>query len=189
MVDYAVNAAGLPLPVSIVHRQWTGGQLTLEDVLEYKDFKRFSADLGDQVHRRAGTKMTPIVYLHGFASSPKSRKAQFFGRHLEGLGYAVEIPDLAEGDFEHLTLSGQLRVIERVAAGRAVTLIGSSMGGYLAGLYASRHPEVERLVLLAPAFRIPAAFGRRPWGRIGCGNGAKRDEWPCSTMATSGSAI
>ena len=31
-------------------------------------------------------------------------------------------------------------------------LIGSSLGGYLAALYAERHPEVERLVLLAPAF-------------------------------------
>ncbi len=28
------------------------------------------------------------------------------------------------------------------------------MGGYLAALYASRHPEVDRMVLLAPAFRF-----------------------------------
>jgi hypothetical protein len=29
------------------------------------------------------------------------------------------------------------------------------MGGYLAALYAASHPEVERLVLLAPAFDFP----------------------------------
>ena len=31
-------------------------------------------------------------------------------------------------------------------------LIGSSLGGYLAALYAVGHPEIERVVLLAPAF-------------------------------------
>jgi pimeloyl-ACP methyl ester carboxylesterase len=98
-----------------------------------------------------------IVYLHGFASSPASRKANFFRDRLAGRGIPVEVPDLAAGDFEALTLTGQLKIIESVAAGRAVSLIGSSMGGYLAALYAARHPEVERLVLLAPAF----GFARR----------------------------
>jgi hypothetical protein len=30
--------------------------------------------------------------------------------------------------------------------------VGSSLGGYLAALYAAAHPEADRLVLLAPAF-------------------------------------
>ncbi len=60
--------------------------------------------------------------------------------------------DLAQGDFRGLTLSGQLSVVERAAAGDAVFLIGSSMGGYLAALYAARHPEVAGLILMAPAF-------------------------------------
>ena len=93
-----------------------------------------------------------VVYLHGFASSPASRKAGFFQEHLRDLGFQVEIPDLAQGGFEHLTITGQLGVIEEVARGGRVILIGSSLGGYLASLYAARHPEVDRLVLLAPAF-------------------------------------
>ncbi len=96
--------------------------------------------------------MTPIVYLHGFASGPGSTKASYFRERLERAGTRIEVPDLAQGDFEHLTLTRQLAVIERAAAGRAASLIGSSMGGYLAALYAARHPEVSRLVLLAPAF-------------------------------------
>ena len=32
------------------------------------------------------------------------------------------------------------------------------MGGYLASLYASMHPEVDRLVLLAPAFHFGARW-------------------------------
>lgn len=93
-----------------------------------------------------------IVYLHGFASSPKSRKAQFFSEQLEQLGFEVNVPDLEEGEFERLTISAQLRVIERASGSGPTILIGSSLGGYLAALYAARHPEVERLVLLAPAF-------------------------------------
>jgi uncharacterized protein len=107
--------------------------------------------------------MNRIVYLHGFASGPASGKARFFRRYLEERGARIEIPDLAEGDFEHLTISGQLAVVERVAGGEPVALIGSSMGGYLAALYAARHAEVTRVVLLAPAF----GFARRWPERLG----------------------
>ena len=92
--------------------------------------------------------MTRILYLHGFASSPSSNKARFFAELLRSSGARVDIPDLAGGDFEHLTITGQLRLIEQTAAGDPVSLIGSSMGGYLAALYAARHPEVPRVVLL-----------------------------------------
>ena len=108
--------------------------------------------------------MIEIVYLHGFASSPQSNKARFFRRKFEQHGVAITIPDLDEGDFERLTITNQLQVIERTAGGRSVTLIGSSMGGYLAALYAARHSEVERFVLLAPAFgfarRWPESLGK-----------------------------
>src|SRR5579863_877961 len=109
--------------------------------------------------------MSRYVYLHGFASSPNSRKAQFFAERFRELGIGLEIPDLAEGDFRNLTLSAQLSVVARVARDEPVSLIGSSMGGYLASLYAARHPEVEKLVLLAPAFsfasRWPETLGER----------------------------
>jgi pimeloyl-ACP methyl ester carboxylesterase len=93
-----------------------------------------------------------VIYLHGFASSPQSRKAIFFRERLGAVGVEVEIPDLEEGDFFGLTLTRQLRAVERAAGGRKVTLIGSSMGGYLAALYGARHEEVERIIALAPAF-------------------------------------
>jgi uncharacterized protein len=114
--------------------------------------------------------MNPILYLHGFASSPSSSKARYLRERLVKAGAQVEIPDLAAGDFEHLTITGQLAVIARAAArwdsptralagpglstrrSRAFSLIGSSLGGYLAALYAARYPEISRVVLLAPAF-------------------------------------
>ena len=42
---------------------------------------------------------------------------------------------------------------ETLAKGEPLVLMGSSLGGYLAALYAERHPKaVDRLVLIAPAF-------------------------------------
>ena len=58
-------------------------------------------------------------------------------------------------------MTGQLQVIDHAVHGDPVILMGSSLGGYLAALYASRHPNVERLVLLAPAFEFPARWRQR----------------------------
>ncbi len=104
-----------------------------------------------------------VLYLHGFASGPGSKKAQLFRRRFAELGVPLEVPDLSAGDFEHLTISGQLEVVEDAARGDAVSMMGSSLGGYLAALYAARHAEVARLALMAPAF----GFGRRFLDAIG----------------------
>jgi len=100
-----------------------------------------------------------LVYLHGFASSPASKKAQFFRRRFAEKGLEMAVPNLAADGFENLTISGQLSVVERTVEGWPALLVGSSLGGYLAALYAARHLEVRGIVLLAPAFD----FARR-WG-------------------------
>src|ERR1700710_711638 len=105
--------------------------------------------------------MLPIIYLHGFASGPKSSKAQFFQHKLVELGAEVAIPQLDGGNFEGLTITGQLAVVDQAVGGRSAILMGSSMGGYLAALYAARHPNIERVVLLAPAFRFPERWRER----------------------------
>lgn len=106
--------------------------------------------------------MMRVVYLHGFASSPQSSKAQFFLRRFTARGVSVQIPQLDGGDFEHLTITGQLGVVDRAVGGSRSVLMGSSLGGYLAALYAARHPEtVEKLILLAPAFQFPKRWRER----------------------------
>src|SRR5204862_7107758 len=99
---------------------------------------------------------------------------QYFLRRFQEIGVQMRIPDLVEGDFERLTIGGQLRGIERIARDEDVSLMGSSMGGYLAALYAARHPQVRKLVLLAPAFgfarRWPLRLGEEAvaeWRRTG----------------------
>ena len=107
-----------------------------------------------------------IVYLHGFASSPQSSKARFFKRKFEDRGISIDIPELDEGDFERLTISAMLEVVRQAVVRRpakqACVLMGSSLGGFTAGLYAARHPEeVERLVLLAPALEFAKKWRAR----------------------------
>jgi pimeloyl-ACP methyl ester carboxylesterase len=102
-----------------------------------------------------------VVYLHGFASSPQSGKAQFFKRKLGAEGIDVDIPRLDGGDFERLSITGQLAVIDAAVAKQPTVLFGSSLGGYLAALYAARHSEIERLVLLAPGFQFPSLWRKR----------------------------
>jgi hypothetical protein len=116
-----------------------------------------------------------VLYLHGFASGPTSSKGRFFREKFGALGVEVETPDLEAGDFAGLTLTRQLEAIDQcVQARRFEVLIGSSLGGYLAALYAARHPGRFRLVLLAPGFgfaqRWPERLGAkavREWRKRG----------------------
>jgi uncharacterized protein len=103
-----------------------------------------------------------FLYIHGFASSPQSRKAAQFRAALAERGIRTEIPAMDGGDFEHLTISYQLDVLENAIRDEPVCLIGSSMGGFLAALYASKHPgSVSKAVLLAPAFGLAERWDRK----------------------------
>lgn len=107
-----------------------------------------------------------IIYLHGFASSPRSYKAVRFAEHLRALDLTVELPDLNEGDFCGLTLSRQVALLQRITAGQrpgSVVFIGSSMGAYAISLFAAQSAVPAGLVLMAPAFD----FIRRWTTRLG----------------------
>jgi len=96
-----------------------------------------------------------VIYLHGFASSPASSKAQRFAAELSRRGVGYSCPDFNEPSFETLTATRMLeqtRVeIERATA--PVALVGSSLGAFVAVHAADldRTGKVDRLVLLAPA--------------------------------------
>ncbi len=92
--------------------------------------------------------------MHGFASSPNSVKARYIGDRFTEVQTDIKVPDLNTGDFSHLTITRQItQVITEFPDDSApVTLIGSSLGGLTAAHLGQKHPQVQRLVLLAPAF-------------------------------------
>lgn len=100
-------------------------------------------------------------YLHGFASSPQSAKAIYLRERLAELQIDLKIPDLNQGDFSRLTITRQIAQVEaELPAGVPVTLIGSSLGGLIAAWLGQRQLQVQRLVLLAPAFQFLSHWER-----------------------------
>ncbi len=100
---------------------------------------------------------TTYLYLHGFASSPQSRKAQYFCDRFGALNLNLKIPDLNQGDFSHLTLTRQLQQIEAEYSGSCSgkrVIIGSSFGGLTAAWLTQRQFKADQLILLAPAFQF-----------------------------------
>lgn len=100
-----------------------------------------------------------LAYLHGFASGPKSRKAQRLAEAFEGL----RVPDLNRPSFERLSLAAMLEAVDAMDAEHGTDegwgLVGSSLGGWVAARWAALRPErVRRLLLLCPAFDIPARW-------------------------------
>jgi pimeloyl-ACP methyl ester carboxylesterase len=122
-----------------------------------------------------------LLYLHGFASGPSSNKARHLARRFAEIGVELEVPDLTPGEdgFERSTPSSMRAVAEaRLAAVPPPhALVGSSLGGYLAAAIASASPAVERLVLLAPAFRLFERWEARL-------SAAEKEEWRTRGLET-----
>jgi len=104
-----------------------------------------------------------FLYLHGFASGPRSAKGMAFDAHLGARGVPLTRLDLRVPSLEHLRLSAVLAEVARAIGGerdRAV-LIGSSLGGLTAARVAERDARVAALILLAPAFQMIARWRDR----------------------------
>ncbi|HKO66607.1 MAG TPA: YqiA/YcfP family alpha/beta fold hydrolase [Burkholderiaceae bacterium] len=104
-----------------------------------------------------------IVYLHGFRSSPQSRKAQLLREHMQRRGLADQFvcPALPASP----RMASQLALYaSRSPRAEDVTLIGSSLGGYYATWVAEKLGC--RAVLLNPAVTpardLQAHIGRQP---------------------------
>lgn len=114
-----------------------------------------------------------IVLLHGYTNSPP--QFQQLGQRFYDLGYNVLIPRVPHhGLADRLTTAQARLTAEELKAlvdevvgiarglGRQVTVAGLSMGGAMAG-YAAQAHEIDRAVLIAPAFGfrpLPLALSR-----------------------------
>jgi pimeloyl-ACP methyl ester carboxylesterase len=119
------------------------------------------------------TRVGHVIYLHGFASSPESSKAQRFGRELAARGVSFDCPDLNQPEFRTLTVTRMLEQVRQAidrAPAAPIAIIGSSLGAFVALFASCPEPldsrsglpersrreraakrRVEGLILLAPA--------------------------------------
>lgn len=110
-------------------------------------------------------KVRGLVYLHGFASSPRSSKARYFADRAAEAGLAFVCPDLNLPDFHSLTVTRMLdqadAAIDSLEA--PVGLVGSSLGAFVALHAAARRmrrgdTRIGSLVFLAPAFDLVSSL-------------------------------
>ena len=118
-----------------------------------------------------------VLLLHGFASSAKSAKGQFFREKLKTCPevefQAIDFNPTPK-DFETMTVTGLINRLRQYLLDRSpgsVSLIGSSLGGLVAVHYAHQFGGVERMLLLAPGlFWLSgglSAEGLKKWEEAG----------------------
>ena len=98
-----------------------------------------------------------IVYLHGFVSSPQSKKAVMLGDYLRNCVTGIDyfVPELHHRPRRAIE---QIDAASRGLAAEDLTLVGSSLGGFYATVMAERLGC--RAALLNPAVRPHTHFRR-----------------------------
>jgi hypothetical protein len=98
-----------------------------------------------------------VVYLHGFISSPRSKKAVMLGDYLKNVATGIEyvVPEMHHRPAR--AIGEVAAVCERVRV-EDLTLVGSSLGGFYATVLAERLGC--RAALLNPAVRPHSHFHR-----------------------------
>ncbi|HAJ27227.1 MAG TPA: alpha/beta hydrolase [Syntrophus sp. (in: bacteria)] len=86
------------------------------------------------------------VFIHGLESTRQGTK---------GIYFRERYPEMIIEDYLG-SLEARLEKLEAVLRGKdKLILVGSSYGGLMAAIFACRHPEkVRRLILLAPAINL-----------------------------------
>lgn len=105
--------------------------------------------------------MIPLLYFHGFASSPASAKITALRPLLAAEGIEIIAPDLNIPSFEQLDFEAIVEQCTRDAARIAPRLlVGSSLGALIALAVAARGVTVP-LVLIAPALGAARRWAER----------------------------
>ena len=103
------------------------------------------------------------LYLHGFASGPRSTKGVKLAEHFASRGVTMQRLDLRVPSLERLSFCAMMRTVGDALGGardRAV-VFGSSLGGLTAARVAETDARICALVLLAPAFRLAERWRAR----------------------------
>lgn len=90
--------------------------------------------------------MVTRIFIHGLDSSNQGTKSRFFRE---------TYPDMIIPNFDG-PLQERMEKLDRVLSNHSrIRMVGSSLGGLMATLFAMDHPlEVERIALLAPALHM-----------------------------------
>jgi pimeloyl-ACP methyl ester carboxylesterase len=110
-----------------------------------------------------------IVFVTGFLSKRWGNKSKALSEWCGERGWGFCCYDVrgfgdSEGQFTDYTLSDWIMdartVLEMLADGPPITLVGNSLGSWIAWIMAQERPLVERVVMIAPAFNMMGVRAR-----------------------------
>ena len=110
-----------------------------------------------------------ILFITGFLSKRWGNKSKALAQWCEEKGWGFCCYDVrgfgdSEGSFTDYTLSDWISdartVLTMLNNGPPVTIVGNSLGGWIAWLMAQECEQIERLVLIAPAFNMMGVRAR-----------------------------
>ncbi|MCX7982901.1 MAG: alpha/beta fold hydrolase [Syntrophales bacterium] len=86
------------------------------------------------------------VFIHGLESSAQGTKGKFF---------RTRRPNMIIDDYTGSFSERMEKLEKRLSKAPKLVIVGSSYGGLMAAVYACRHPDqVKKLILLAPALHL-----------------------------------
>lgn len=110
-------------------------------------------------HPEAGTSRAGVILCHGMESNKKSDKLVLLSQELARRGLSALRFDFAcageNGNFEEITYSGEVEDLQAAFAfmrdrhGGNIAILGSSMGGTVALLFAAQQASVATVVTIA----------------------------------------
>ena len=141
-----------------------------------------------------------ILFITGFLSKRWGNKSKALAQWCQEQGWGFCCYDVrgfgdSEGTFTDYTLSDWMadaRAVISMLRGRPgrLTIVGNSLGGWIAWLMAQEFEHIERLILIAPAFNVMgirvksiSAERRDHWHRTGWmpwDNDTIHKDWPLS---------
>ncbi|HKQ35890.1 MAG TPA: alpha/beta fold hydrolase [Nitrospiraceae bacterium] len=104
-----------------------------------------------------------ILFITGFLSKRWGNKSKALAQWCEEKDWGFCCYDVrgfgeSEGTFTDYTLSDWIAdarlVLNTLKTGAPMTIVGNSLGGWIAWLMAQEFHEIERLILIAPAFNM-----------------------------------
>lgn len=117
----------------------------------------------------AGGTDRQVLFITGFLSRRWGNKSKALAQWCEDKGWGFCCYDVrgygeSEGSFTDYTLSDWIAdarlVLNLLKEGPPVTIVGNSLGSWIAWMMAQEFTEVQRLVLIAPAFNMMGVRAR-----------------------------
>lgn len=126
------------------------------------DGKVIRGDLAEGTDRQ-------VLFITGFLSRRWGNKSKALAQWCQDKGWGFCCYDVrgfgdSDGTFTDYTLSDWIAdarlVIKRITTGPPITIVGNSLGSWIAWMMAQEFEQVQRLVLIAPAFNMMGVRAR-----------------------------